>query len=244
MSEKNKPTAIFICGPIAAGKSSTAKWFEKVGYEQGLVMNYDSIFKSEYDRLRKENKAVPEAKVHKLAEDSALAARESLYNSCIKNKMSFSYENCLSTWAFEGMKNVFDKMEDAKKNGFEVRAYVTFQNSLEKHIRTEKDRRKGGKETGAFFKNNLEAKKGVTNSYTNCLDGIEKALKHSHSMKVFINYMDSETNKPKLVGHYKNGVIQNVTNKVTNPDLAKKLDQINNAKLTAVKSQKKIQFGM
>lgn len=227
---EKKPLAIFVCGPIAAGKSSTIKYFNDKGYEQGVVLNYDSIFKSEYDRLSKENKSLSSKDVATIAEASAISAREAIFKSCLEKKLTFSYENCMSSWSSEQILSVFQKMEAARKRGFNVRVYVTFQKLLKNHIDTEQERRKTSKEIGAFFTDDKSAAAAVKSTYNACLQGMKEAMKYAHSMKIFINYMNSdpEQNRPKLVAHYQNNNLVYLSDKIDNKKVKEAVGEINN----------------
>lgn len=219
---EHKPIAIFNCGPTAAGKSSTTRYFHEKGYDTGVVLDYDKFFKEEHDRISKDMPNLNAVARADVADQNAYALREKMFESCLKHKQNFSYENCMPEHALE-------KMAKAKEAGFDVKVYVTFQNSVDKHVATEKFRRDKGTETGAFFHNDKDAEKVVRSTYNNCLKGLEKAVENSHSLKVFINYMqkDPEQNRPKLVGHYKEGKIIDTGNKCTNIDVKEALDKIN-----------------
>lgn len=223
-----KPQAIFICGPIAAGKSSSKDYFERKGYEQGVILNYDSRFKAECDLIRSEGKGLSDDRVKELAESAALDGREAIFRKCIELKQTFSYENCMSKNNWKNILGTFNKMKLAKENGFEVRVFVYFQKSLNDHIRSEKKRRKDNKEIGAFFLSDNDAQAGVIGTYKACLDGLKEALKYSNSMKVFINYMKQpqEQNRPVLVAQYKDGKEHKVSKNIDNPDVKNALDGI------------------
>lgn len=224
-----KPQAIFICGPIAAGKSSSKVYFEERGYEQGVILDFDSMLKAEKDRLKSESKKLSDSTVKELAETSALNAREAIFRKCIELKQTFSYENCMSKNNWKNILGTFNKMKLAKENGFDVRVFVYFQKSLEKHMDSERARRTESDGIGAFFKSEEEAKAGVIGTYKACLDGLKEALKYSNSMKVFINYMKhpQEQNRPVLKAHYREKNLVKLAKEIDNPDLKKAITDLN-----------------
>lgn len=215
----NKPDAIFICGPIAAGKSHTQKYFKEMGYDQGVILNYDDLFLKQYNALKTENPALNDKILRDTADHCAMANRELIYQACLKNKLTFSYENCMNEKAIH-------KMQEAKDAGFNVKVYVTFQKSLEGHIAVEQLRRKRG-ELGAHFINDKDARNGIKGTYENCLKNIKHASEIANNFKLYINYMDSdpEKNKPRLAVEMKNNVL--IQRSVeSNKDVEKRLNEI------------------
>lgn len=241
MSEiENKPLAIFICGPTAAGKSSTIRYLkeksQKEGNEnfrQGTVMDFDIYFKEELDKIILANKKLTQPldlsnpvifqKLMDVADKNAQDKRNTIFDNCIKNKCDFTFENTMPEHAFQ-------RMKIAKEAGFKVITHITFQNNLNKHIDSEKTRRDAGVEIGATFRDDAHAIDVVTGTYKRCLKGIQKSMAYG-DVKVYINYMKPgppEENIPVCVAekNFSSNYKLKVNKEITNKDLKSEIGNI------------------
>ena len=218
---------MFVCGPIAAGKSTMIKDFEALGLERSVKIDYDTSFKEEFERLSKQSE-ISKDKLPQITEEFALNARENLFNSCLEQKVPFTYENCLSKSSSDNILSTFQKMEEAKKAGFEVWTYVSYQKNLKTHLTVEKKRRNDGVETGAHLAGDKAAKQAVTGTYNNCINNMEEAIKLSDKSKVYINFMDKNKEfKSSLVAHYEDQKVVFTNERIFNPDVKTKITEIN-----------------
>lgn len=199
INETEKPLAIFICGPVAAGKSSTIRYLKDKGLDQGVLLDYDHIYKQKLESCTKANEKLVSPlnkhEVENIADKKAWDKREGMYDACIKDKRTFTFETTMPD-------HVFDKMKTAKEAGFNVQVYITFQKSVEKHIESEKNRRDAGKEIGGFFKHDDHAKDTCIQTYDRCIKGIEKSMPIADKVNIYINYMKKgppEQNRPVMV---------------------------------------------
>lgn len=195
---EERPKAIFICGPIAAGKSHSLEYFKRCGYDTGAIIQADVLYRAMLETNTK--MGLDKETAEKLADKGSMQQRDSMVQMCIDNKKSFSLENTMS-------EHCFAKMKTAKEAGFDVVVHVTFQKSVDMHIDSERRRRLNTTEVGAHFANNKQAEEAIKYTYNSCLKGLERAAEHATSMKVYVNYMNREPefNKPVIAAQMHEG---------------------------------------